>query len=75
MSNCACAVSFFFSALTGGIARGKRKFHPSLTRVQPNNALHLTPPPPVPVLGRLAVRAVSPVSFAVRRQGVGLIAK
>ncbi len=31
-----------------------------------NNALHLTPPSPVPVRHRLAVQAVSPVILAVR---------
>src|SRR5665213_1122495 len=35
-----------------------------------NNALHLTPPPPCPQRVRVAVQAVSQVSFAVRPQGV-----
>jgi GNAT superfamily N-acetyltransferase len=36
--------------------------------VRSNTVLHRTPPPPYPVRIRLAVRAVSPVSFAVRLQ-------
>ncbi len=33
-----------------------------------NNALHLTPPPPIAVRCRLAVQAASQVSLAVRPQ-------
>jgi hypothetical protein len=39
---------------------------PRLNHQPPNTALHRTPPPPCPVLGRVAVLAVSPVSYAVR---------
>ena len=41
-------------------------FRPCLNRHRPNTALHLTPPPPCPVRGRVAVRAVPPVSAPVR---------
>lgn len=37
--------------------------------MRPNNALHRTPPPPVPQRIRVAVQAVSPVSATVRPQG------
>ena len=41
--------------------------------MQPNNALHLTPPPPVPQHHREAVQAVSQVSLAVRPLGGSLV--
>ncbi len=37
-----------------------------LASLQPNNALHLTPPPPCPQRTRSAVLAVSQVSYGVR---------
>ena len=40
---------------------------------RPNTALHLTPPLPCSQRVRLAVRAVSPVSFTVRLWGQRLI--
>jgi hypothetical protein len=47
-----CGVSCHWLVRFGLVAEGVRS----------NIALHRTPPPPCPVLGRLAVLAVSPVS-------------